>query len=204
MKTAILLATTNKAKIGRVRKLLKVSRPEVKVDIPTDLGLEAIEVDEGNDLLDNARAKTRAYLGKTGLPIVGMDAGFFVDGEELDPALVKRNALEGRDESEFSQHEIGQRMLVFYQNIARNHGGQVEAYWKDVFVMVLPDGTEKVAESIRPVVLTTEVHGEVSDFMPLRSLYYSKDTGKYAAVATEEDENIELRPISDALLNLLA
>ncbi|MDQ7815277.1 MAG: non-canonical purine NTP pyrophosphatase [Patescibacteria group bacterium] len=200
---AILLATTNKAKIERIRKLLKVSRSEVKVDVPTDLGLEVIEVEEGNNLLDNARAKTRAYLGKTGLPIVGMDAGFFVDGEELDPALVKRNALDGRMESEFSQHEIGQRMLVYYQNIARNHGGQVEAYWKDVFVLVLPDGTEKTAESIRPVVLTAEVHGEVDDFMPLRSLYYSKITGKYAAEAIEEDEMRELEPVSRALREII-
>ncbi len=201
---AVLLATTNKAKIERIRKLLKASQPEFRVDIPTDLGLEAIEVEEGNDLLENARAKARAYHGKTESRIIGMDAGFFIEGEKLDPALVKRNALDGHEEREFSQHEIGQAMLEYYRSLAREHGGQVEANWKDVFVMVLPDGTEKIAEAVRPVVLASEVHGEVNDFMPLRSLYYSKDTGKYAAEATEEDEKRELEPVSRALREMIA
>lgn len=200
---AILLATTNVKKIERIRKLLKASGMDIEAKIPTDLGIEPIEVEEGSDLLANARAKARAYLGKTDLPIMGMDAGFFIDGEVLDPVLVKRNALEGRTESEFTQHEIGTRMLNYYRDLAARRGGEVEAFWKEVFVRLDPDGSERSVESARPVVLTDEVHGEVHDFLPLRSLYYSKVTGKYACDATEEDELRELAPVTKALRQIM-
>jgi len=200
--TAILLATTNVKKIERIRKLLKASGMNVEAKIPTDLGIEPIEVEEGTDLLANARAKARAYLGKTSLPIMGMDAGFFIDGEALDPVLVKRNALEGRDENEFTQHDIGMRMHNYYRDIATRHGGNVEAFWKEIFVRLDSDGTERTVESNRPVVLTNEVHGEVNDYLPLRSLYYSKVTGKYACDATEEDELRELAPVTKSLIEI--
>ncbi|MBI5654865.1 non-canonical purine NTP pyrophosphatase [Candidatus Uhrbacteria bacterium] len=199
----ILLATTNKQKIERIRKLLKASGVGVEAKIPSDLGIEAIDVEEGSDLLENARAKARAYLGKTDLPILGTDTGFFLDGEILDPAMVKRNALQGKEEKTLTQKEVGQAMLEFYQELARKHGGKAEAYWKDVFALVMPDGTEKTAEDIREVVLTDEVHGEVNEFFPMRSLYYSKVTGRYACDASEEDELIELMPYTQALVGLL-
>lgn len=197
--TAILLATTNKQKVERIRKLLKASGIGVEARTPSDLGIEAIEIEEGNDLMQNARAKARAYFGETGLSIMGMDAGFFIDGEALDPVLVKRNALDGRDENDFTQHEVGMRMHNYYCALATRHGGTVEAFWKEVFVRLDPNGTERMVESNRPVVLTDEVHGEVNDYLPLRSLYYSKATGKYACDASEEDELLELAPVTKAL-----
>ncbi len=201
--TAILLATTNKSKIERIRKLLKASGSDVEAKIPSDVGLESIEVDEGSDLLENARAKAQAYMHKTELPILGTDTGFFMDGEILDPAMVKRNALQGRDEKSLTQDEISQAVLEFYRDLARKHGGKAEAFWKDIFVILSPDGKEQTAESIREVVLTDEVHGEVNQYFPMRSLYYSKVTGKYFCDATEEDELRELKPMSAALVRLV-
>jgi inosine/xanthosine triphosphate pyrophosphatase family protein len=201
--TTILLATANKQKIERIRKLLKASGVGVEAKIPSGLGIEAIDVEEGSNLLGNARAKARAYLGKTELPILGTDTGFFLDGEILDPAMVKRNALGGADEKSLTQKEISARILGFYRELARKHGGQAEAYWKDVFVLVMPDGSEKTAEDIREVVLTDEIHGDVNEFFPMRSLYYSKITGKFACDATEEDELRELAPVTEVLMEII-
>jgi len=200
---AILLATTNKSKVERIRKLLKASGSDVEAKTPTDLGIEPVETEEGSDLLANAWDKARAYLGQTELPILGTDTGFFLDNEILDPAMIKRNALGGRDEASLTRQEIKQAILDFYIGLARKHGGQAEAYWKDVFVLVMPDGTEKVSEGIRPVVLTDKVHGQVDDFFPMRSLYYSKTTGKFTCDATEEDELKELAPYAKALVELI-
>jgi len=201
--TAILLATTNAKKVERIRKLLKVSGLDVVAKIPTDVGIESIEVEEGSDLAANARAKARVYLGKTELPVLGMDTGFFLEGESLDPAMVKRNALQGADENSLTQKEIGAKMLEFYRDLARKHGGKAEAYWKDVFVLVMPDGSERSADAIREVVLTDEVHGEVNEFFPMRSLYFSKVTGKYSCDATGEDELREMAPVTKALTELV-
>jgi len=66
----------------------------------------------------------------------------------------------------------------------------------------MPDGSERFAEAIREVVLTDEVHGKVDEFMPLRSLYYSKVTGKFTADSTDEDEIRELVPVTKALAEL--
>lgn len=202
--SAILLATTNKSKVERIRKLLKAFGSDVEAKTPTDLGIEPVETEEGSDLLANARDKARSYFGQTDLPILGTDTGFFLDNEILDPAMVKRNALGGRDESVLSRQEIKQAFLDFYIGLARKHGGQAEAYWKDVFVLVMPDGTEKAAEGIRPVILTDKVHGQVDDFFPMRSLYYSKTTGRFTCDATEEDEKMELGPYSEALIRLMS
>lgn len=199
---AILLATTNKSKIERIRKLLKASVSEVEAKTPTDLGIEPVEVEEGSDLFANARAKARAYLGQTDLPILGTDTGFFLDGEILDPAMVKRNALGGRNETDLTREEIKQAILDFYIGLARKHGGEAEAYWKDIFVLVMSDGSEKVAEAIRPVILTDQVHGQVDEYFPMRSLYYSKTTGKFTCDASEKDELEELTPYTRALTKL--
>lgn len=201
--TPILLATTNAKKIERIRKLLNASGSGIEAKIPSDVGIEPIEVEEGSDLLANARDKARAYFGETSLPVLGTDTGFFLEDEVLDPAMVKRNALEGADERSLSQKEIGQKILAFYQNLARKHGGKAEAYWKDVFVLMMPDGSERSAEAIREVVLTDVVHGEVNEFMPMRSLYYSKVTGKFTADSTDEDELLELAPVTKALTEIM-
>lgn len=200
---AFLLATTNRSKVERIRKLLKASGSDIEAKIPTDLGIEPIEVEEGSDLPANARDKARAYLGQTELPIMGTDTGFFLDGEILDPAMVKRNALGGRDEKDLTQEEIQRAVLEFYIALAKKHGGQAEAYWKDVFVLAMPDGAETMAEAIRPVVLTDQVHGEVDRYFPMRSLYCSKATGKFTCDATEEDELKELAPYAQALAEIL-
>ncbi len=199
---AILLATTNVKKIERIRKLLNASGSGIEAKVPTDLGIEPIETEEGGDLQANARDKARAYLGKTSLPVLGTDTGFFLEGEILDPAMVKRNALGGADEKSLTQKEIGAKILEFYRDLARKHGGKAEAYWKDVFVIMMPDGTERSAEDIREVVLTDEIHGEVNEYFPMRSLYYSKVTGKFTADSTDEDELREMAPVTKALTEI--
>jgi len=111
-------------------------------------------------------------------------------------------ALQGVDEKSLTQKEIGDKMLEFYRDSARKHDGKVEAYWKDAFIILMPDGSERSAEAIREVVLTDEVHGKVDEFMPLCSLYYSKVTGKFTADFTDEDEIRELVPVTKALAEL--
>ena len=197
----ILVATNSPSKLTRVRHLL--SGTGVECVSPADLGIEAIEVEEGSDLHENAERKARAYLGKTELPILGMDSAFVIPGEDLDPAKVKRNALGSREESAMTQEEIAQAMVGFYRGIVSRHGGNVPAYWEDVFAMVLPDGGVKREQDRRPVILTAEIVGKLDPHMPLRSMYIVESTGKYVADHTPDEEFLEMKPFQDALQRLL-
>lgn len=197
----ILLATNNPAKVARVRQVLAACPVEALT--PQDVGIEPIEVAEGSDIAWNAEAKARAYVGKTSLPIIGMDSAFLVDGEALDPAQVRRNALVGRDETSMTQEEIAEAMLRFYGAIAEKHGGAVSACFVDVFVGVFPDGSRRVARGERQVTLTAAVRQPLHIYFPLRSMYIAHATGKYGCEQTLAEEMQELRPYREALERLL-
>jgi len=197
----ILVATNNASKLTRVKDLLVGT--DVESLSPADLGIPSIEVEEGSDIEANAEMKARAYVGKTDLPILGMDTAFVIPGEDLDPAKVKRNALGGRDESEMSREEIGQAIVAFYRAIAERRGGRVEAYWEDVFALILPDGTIRRERGRRPVTLTSEIRGVPDPYFPLRSMYIVGLTGKYSIDQTPEEYMAEFEPYRSALKRLL-
>lgn len=197
----ILVATNNPGKLKRVRKLF--TGETVEFFSPSDLGIPVIETDEGSDIAENAEKKARAYLGKTELPVLGMDSAFVIPGEDLDPAKVRRNALAGRDEATMTREEIAQAMTSFYGSIAARHGGSVPAYWEDALALVLPDGSAKHDAGKRPVTLTSKPHGIVDAHLPIRSMYVVAATGKYPADQTPEEESLELKPYQEALKRIL-
>lgn len=196
----IFAATNNSAKVARLRQLLAGTR--VTIVTPDEAGVTAVEVEEGSDIIENATRKARAYFGQMRMPILGMDSAFVIPGTELDPAKVRRNALEGQDESKLTADEIAALMTAYYRQIAEAHGGQASAYWQDVFVLLLPDCTLKTEESRRHVILTPEVRGKTVPNFPLRSMYIVQATGKYATEQTAEEELVELKPYQQALRRL--
>ncbi len=198
----VLIATTNPAKVERVRALLHDTG--VELPTPTDIGLKPVDVDEGSDIAENARRKAAVYREFTDLPVLGMDSAFVIPGEDLDPAMVRRNALQGRDEAAMSRQEIAEAIIAFYQGIARKRGGTVSAHWDDAFALSLPDGTVREERSHRPVTLTTEVRGKVNPHFPMRSIYIVGPTGKYVADQTPDDEFLEMWPFTAALKRLFA
>ncbi len=197
----VLVATINPAKVERLR--LHVHDARVEFLTPTELGLAVIDVEEGSDIFENARRKAAAYRGLTDLPVLGMDSAFVIPGEDLDPAMVRRNALAGRDEATMSRDEIADAMIGFYRALALRRGGSVPAHWADAYALSLPDGTMREERSERPVTLTAEVHGKINPHLPMRSLYVVAATGKYSNEQTPEDEALEFLPYAEAVKRLL-
>lgn len=197
----VLVATNNAGKVERYRKLLRDT--DIELVTPKDLGIETIDVEEnGKTLAENAELKARAYFGKTDLPILANDTGFYVEGEGLVEAP-KRTALGERSEKEMTEEEIARALLEFWKGIARKYGGEVDAAWPEVFVLVLPDGSSRTVESRREILLTDKDFGPLHLTMPLRPLYISKMTGKPAIQHTLAEEDYELTPVRDALVSLL-
>jgi len=197
----VLVATNNAAKLERYRKLLRGTLIELLS--PLELGIESVEVEEtGKTLAENALLKARAYLGKTELPILANDTGFWVDGEGLIDAP-KRTALAGKDEHSFTIEELSNLMFEFWRQKAVARGGVVDAAWVEDFALLMPDGTHRIENSRREVILTDTKHGDAHLQFPMRTLCISKSSGKPSVQNTPEEEEEELAPVRTALISLL-
>lgn len=199
----ILLATNNKAKIERFKRLIKTIDSNIELFSPSELGIEIINTKEtGKTIMENAELKARSYLGKVDMPIFSNDTGFYVEGEGLIDAP-KRKALEGLDENNLTEEEISKKLLKFWKGIASKYGGKVDAAWIEAFVLLYPDGNIDKSESRREIILTNQEFGIPHINFPVRALYYSKITNKPAVLHTEEDQIIELKPVIDAIKDIL-
>ena len=199
----ILLATNNNAKIERFKKLINHIDSNIELFSPYEIGIDPVDVEEnGKTLIENALLKANAYLGKTDMAILSNDTGFYVEGDGFVDAP-KRKALEGINEKELSEEEISKKLLNFWKGVATKHGGKVDAAWIEAFVLLYSSGEAKKAESRREIVLTDQEFGTPHIHMPVRALYYSKITNKPSILHTEEDEIIEMKPVIDALKNIL-
>ena len=198
----ILIASTNSAKVARVRKLTR--HLDVEWITPSDLGLAVTEVEEGSDVEENAKQKCAAYREKTDLPILANDTAFVIPAEpDLDPAKVRRNTLAGKDERLLSRDEVAQIYTSFYKNLAAKHGGRLPAYWLDVYALSPPDGDVIIESGRRDVILTNTIHYPVDPGFPMRFLYIVVASGKYCADQTEEDEEFEMESLREALEKLI-
>ncbi|MBU3924544.1 hypothetical protein KKB43_02120 [Patescibacteria group bacterium] len=199
----IFLATNNGGKIERFKNLLKQVDKDLKVFTQADLNIEAIDVIEnGKTLVENAKLKAMAYLGKVDMPILANDTGFYVKGDGFVDAP-KRKALGEANENTLSKEEISKKLLNFWKEVATRHGGKVDAAWVEAFAVVYPNGETKEAESRREILLTNQEFGIPHMQMPVRALYYSKITNKPAIQHTQEEEILEMKPVIDALIKVL-
>lgn len=195
----VLLATNNQGKVERFKGLFQSFKPDAEIYSPSDLNIEVIDVEEdGETLKDNAILKARAYLGKVDMPILANDTGFYVEGEGFVSAP-KREALGDTKEHQLTSEEMSEKILNFWKGIATKHGGEVDAAWIEVFAAVYPDGSVKTAESRREITLTDIEHGKAHPQMPVRALYHSKATGKPAILHTTEEEIVEMKPVIEAI-----
>lgn len=203
MKRKIFLATNNNGKIERYRNLLQSLGQDLKIYTPKDFGLENIQpVENGKTLAENAEIKARAYFEKVPLPILANDTGFWSEEEGFiqEP---KRIALVGKDETTLTKEEIAEALLKFWKGIATKHGGKVDAAWIEAFVLLDVDGTSHRAESRREIILTDQEFGNAHIQMPVRALYISKATNKPAIQHSREEELIEMKPLINALSQVL-
>jgi inosine/xanthosine triphosphate pyrophosphatase family protein len=199
----VFIATHNSGKFERFRNLLKQARPDIELRTPADAGIEDPKTPEnGETLADNAEIKARTYFGKVAMPILSNDTGFYVEGEGFVDAP-KRKALGETDEYTLTKEEIAEKLISFWKGVATKHGGKVDAAWVEAFVVLNPDGTVERAESRREVILTDTEFGKAHIQMPVRALYISKTTNKPAVQHTEHEEIMEMKPVIDALTQVL-
>jgi leucyl-tRNA synthetase len=201
----VVFASNNQGKVIRIKKLIAAAGLNINLLSPADIGITDFDVEEdGKTILENSTKKALVLSNLTSLPVLGDDTGFFIEGVEIDPVTVKRNALAGKSEKELTIEEIAALMQEYYKAIATSHGGSVPAQWRSALTFAKDGKFMSSQEAVRPVILTNELHGEPDPSLPLRGLYISTVTNKYALDGDAEEEIRELAPITEALHRLFS
>ncbi len=199
----IYLASWNKQKLERLKKLFTKIDENVGIEIYPDL----VNVKETwTTAMENTLQKIEPYKNKDiKHPILTIDHSIFFDNINFDPTLIKRKAIEQNwlNEFELHQEDIYNLMLEYYKNLATEKWWELEFYFLDSWAILFPNWELKTTEYKREYILTDKVVWEKQLYFPLCNLYKSKITWKYRTTWDEKDFFLELQKQIDAMKYLL-
>ena len=97
----VLFATTNPAKIKKYAEKLK--QKNIEVLTIKDLGINLKPEETGNNAIENAYIKAKAYYDKTKITTIGMDNNLYIEElpEEKQPGTHVRR-VNGKEKKEYS------------------------------------------------------------------------------------------------------
>lgn len=203
MTRLIYIATGNPSKLKDFQTFFAWIDPGIAVQlVPNYVNVE----ETGTTLEENSKLKVTPYVGKCLHPVIANDSGVFFESrviENLDPTMVKRNALGKKIESELSQEKIGKLMFDYYRSLARKYGGEIQTEMRDVFTILEPGGTIKQAKAVREYTLVDRETSHYDIYHPLNSLRVSVLTGKFMDEMTTQETKIDRQPILEALKALV-
>ncbi len=177
-----LIASSNMGKIAIYAQIFKelnlpyCSLKDLKVDIQVE--------ENGETELENSLIKAKAYHEATGLPVVSNDSGLVIEklSKEDQPGVFVRR-YSGKELSDEEAIEIFSKKL-------HDVGGESDAYFNVALVIIDKDEKchEKLFKSYRYMV--DKPSKVIQKGLPLRSLDYNKQFGKYMSEMTIEEANI--------------
>lgn len=176
-----LIATSNLGKIAIYTQIFKelglhcCSLRDIKLDI---------EIEEnGKNELENAMIKAKAYHEVTGLPVLCNDSGLVI--EKFAPADQPGVFVRRYGGRELTDEET---IKIFSEKLAKV-GGESDAYFNVGIVLCDKNGEfhSRLFKSYRYMKLPASK--VVEKGLPLRSLDYNKEFGKYMSEMTIEEAN---------------
>lgn len=184
----VLFATTNPAKVKKYSDELK--KRNIELITIKDLNIN-LHIDEnGNDAIENALIKAKAYYEATGLTTIGMDNTLFI--EELPQNKQPGTHVRRVNGKELSDDE----MIQYYTSLVKEYGGKLTAKW--VYGMVIYSG-EKIEKYTwnKSNFYFVETPSEIRNpGYPLDSISIIPELNKYFVELTEE-ENDEIKKQSN-------
>ena len=202
----ILLATTNPGKIDRYRQLIQQINVEIEVLVPADVGLADLEIDEqGKNEEENAINKARGFYNAlpadNKITCFAGDSGTYLEGvlPEEQPGVFTRRITQATSNITADGNETIQS---FYQDLSHKYGGVLPGYYLDYHCLY--NGKPHTIADKRPFILTDEVHGKIVSGFPMMNLWKSVYTGKYGSEMNLEESFVEMAPIREAIIQLLA
>lgn len=176
----VLFATTNPAKVGKYKELLK----EKGIDLITIKDLDfKIDVNEnGKDAIENAYIKAKAYYDVTKIPTIGMDNNLFIEElpEEKQPGIYVRriNGKELNDEE----------MIEYYTSLVKEYGGKLTAKWVYGMVVCSNKDTNQYSWNKDNFYFVDKPCEKRNPGYPLDSISIMLEVNKYFVDLSEEDK----------------
>ena len=139
----------------------------------------------GNNPLENARTKAKAYYRELKMPVFSCDSGLYIEGlESKKQPGVHIRRVNGKELSD-------DEMIKHYTNLATELGGIVKAKYKNSICLIMDDENifEYDGEDIasEEFIITSKPHLKRIEGYPLDSISVKIETGQYYMDIDEKD-----------------
>ena len=176
----VLFATTNPAKVGKYKEILKEKGIELITIKDLDVKLDINE--NGKDAIENAYIKAKTYYDATKMPTIGMDNNLFIEElpQEKQPGTYVRR-INGKELTD-------EEMIKYYTNLVKENGGKLTAKWVYGMVICNEKGTEKYSWSKDDFYFVDQPSEKRNPGYPLDSISIMPEANKYFVDLSPEDK----------------
>lgn len=178
----ILFATENQSKAKRFKNgLLK---NDIEIITINDLEKKVNIEENGNNAIENALIKARAYANVYNYPVLAMDDNLYIEGipENKQPGMYVRRVNGKRLNDE--------EMIEHYTNLAKTYGknGKITCRW--VYGMALINNGKEFTYtwSKEDFYIVDKPSSKIDIGYPLNTISINKKINKYFTDLTEEDK----------------
>lgn len=178
----ILFATENQSKAKRFKNgLLK---NDIEIITINDLEKKVNIEENGNNAIENALIKARAYANVYNYPVLAMDDNLYIEGipEDKQPGMYVRRVNGKRLNDE--------EMIEYYTNLAKTYGknGKLTCRW--VYGMALINNGKEFTYtwSKEDFYIVDKPSSKIDVGYPLNTISINKKINKYFTDLTEEDK----------------
>lgn len=180
----ILFATENQSKAKRFKNgLLK---NDIEIITINDLEKKVNIEENGNNAIENALIKARAYANVYNYPVLAMDDNLYIEGipENKQPGIYVRRVNGKRLNDE--------EMIEHYTNLAKTYGknGKLTCRW--VYGMALINNGKEFTYtwSKEDFYIVDKPSNKINSGYPLNTISINKKLNKYFTDMTEEDKEM--------------
>ncbi len=191
----IFFATENESKAERFRK--KLLAKNIEIITINDLK-EKIDIEEnGQNAIDNALIKARAYQKVVNLPILAMDDNLYIDNIPFDkqPGMFVRRVNGKRLTDE--------QMIEYYANLAKVYGdnGKLTCRWVYGIALINNNQEKTYTWSKEDFYLVDKPSNKINPGYPLNSISVNKKLNKYFTDITDDEKKKDESDVIDFISN---
>ena len=173
----VFYATSTPYKISNMKS--RVQDMDIQIVTPYDYDFKVEILEDGKDVIDNARIKATAYSELVDMPVIATDSALFVDDFKVQPGLFVR-----RVPGKFLKDDD---LEDYYAEQLKSIGGSSKAHYVTGLVLI-KDGECKSIEVLEDEFLFTakRYSGKKSED-PLGRLEFDEKLQKYFCELTEDE-----------------